>query len=102
MSPTLALLAQEGGAQVIGNDSAVVSGLAPLDQAGPEQLSFLSNPLYLPQVGASRAGAIIVSRKDFDALTEQAQAGQRNWLIAANPYACFARIAQWFERQARP
>lgn len=102
MSPTLALLAQEGGAQVIGNDSATVGGLAPLDQAGPEQLSFLSNPLYLPQVGVSRAGAIIVSRKDFDALTEQGQAGQRNWLIAANPYACFARIAQWFERQARP
>ncbi len=102
MSPTLAQLAQEGGAQVVGNAAATVDGLAPLDQAGPEQLSFLSNPLYLAQAAASGATAIIVSKPDFETLNTQGVTAGRNWLIAANPYACFARIAQWFDRQANP
>ena len=40
-TPTLGQLATENGAQVVGDPDLAVRGLAPLDRAGPDQLSFL-------------------------------------------------------------
>ncbi|MDR3379679.1 UDP-3-O-(3-hydroxymyristoyl)glucosamine N-acyltransferase [Cupriavidus basilensis] len=99
-TPTLGQLATDTGAQVVGDPDLAVRGLAPLDQAGPDQLSFLSNPLYLPQALASGAGAVIVSAADLERIRAEGQADGRNWLVARNPYVCFARIAQGFDRRA--
>jgi UDP-3-O-[3-hydroxymyristoyl] glucosamine N-acyltransferase len=38
-----------------------IDGVAPLDRAGPSDLSFLAHPKYLRYVDATRAGAILVS-----------------------------------------
>ena len=38
-----------------------ISGAAGLDIAGPEQISFLANPKYTPQVQTTKAGAIFLS-----------------------------------------
>ncbi|TXI83413.1 MAG: UDP-3-O-(3-hydroxymyristoyl)glucosamine N-acyltransferase [Cupriavidus sp.] len=97
-TPTLGQLATENGAQVVGDPNLAVGGLAPLDQAGPSDLSFLSNPLYLAQAVASGAGAIIVSNADLERIRAEGHADGRNWLVARNPYVCFARIAQRFDR----
>ena len=99
-TPTLGQLATENGAQVVGDPDLAVRGLAPLDQAGPGDLSFLSNPLYLPQALASKASAVIVSPADLERIRADGQAGGRNWLVARNPYVCFARVAQRFDREA--
>jgi UDP-3-O-[3-hydroxymyristoyl] glucosamine N-acyltransferase len=99
-TPTLGQLATENGAQVVGDPDLAVVGLAPLDQAGPGDLSFLSNPLYLPQALASAAGAVIVSPADLERIRADGQAEGRNWLVARNPYVCFARVAQRFDRAA--
>ncbi|WP_423192010.1 UDP-3-O-(3-hydroxymyristoyl)glucosamine N-acyltransferase [Cupriavidus sp. H18C2] len=99
-TPTLGQLATENGAQVVGDPDLPVGGLAPLDQAGPGDLSFLSNPLYLAQAVASKAGAIIVSQADLERIRADGQADGRNWLVARNPYVCFARVAQRFDRAA--
>lgn len=99
-TPTLGQLATENGAQVVGDPDLAVRGLAPLDQAGPGDLSFLSNPLYLPQALASKASAVIVSPADLDRIRADGQADGRNWLVARNPYVCFARVAQRFDREA--
>ncbi|ALD90407.1 UDP-3-O-[3-hydroxymyristoyl] glucosamine N-acyltransferase [Cupriavidus gilardii CR3] len=99
-TPTLGQLATDTGAQVVGDPTLAVRGLAPLDQAGEGQLSFLSNPLYLPQALTSSAAAVIVSPADLDRIREQGRADGRNWLVARNPYVCFARIAQQFDRAA--
>jgi len=99
-TPTLGQLATENGAQVVGDPDLSVRGLAPLDQAGPGDLSFLSNPLYLPQALASKAGAVIVSPADLERIRADGQADGRNWLVARNPYVCFARVAQRFDREA--
>jgi UDP-3-O-[3-hydroxymyristoyl] glucosamine N-acyltransferase len=99
-TPTLGQLATENGAQVVGDPDLAVHGLAPLDQAGPADLSFLSNPLYLPQALASAAGAVIVSLADLERIRADGKADGRNWLVAHNPYVCFARVAQRFDRIA--
>lgn len=99
-TPTLGQLATENGAQVVGDPDLAVRGLAPLDQAGPGDLSFLSNPLYLPQALASKAGAVIVSAADLERIRADGEADGRNWLVARNPYVCFARVAQRFDRGA--
>lgn len=99
-TPTLGQLATENGAQIVGDPDLAVVGLAPLDQAGPGDLSFLSNPLYLPQALASAAGAVIVSPADLERIRADGQAEGRNWLVARNPYVCFARVAQRFDRAA--
>ncbi|MEN7531062.1 UDP-3-O-(3-hydroxymyristoyl)glucosamine N-acyltransferase [Cupriavidus sp. 2SB] len=99
-TPTLGQLATEYGAQVVGDPDLPVSGLAPLDQAGSGDLSFLSNPLYQAQALASKAGAVIVSQTDLDRIHAEGHAEGRNWLVARNPYVCFARVAQRFDRAA--
>ncbi|KHL06557.1 UNVERIFIED_CONTAM: UDP-3-O-(3-hydroxymyristoyl) glucosamine N-acyltransferase, partial [Mumia flava] len=96
MSFSLGELAASLGATVQGDAGLIVKSIAPLDQAGADQLAFLSNPLYLNQAVSSGAGAIIVSLRDLETLESQGHAAGRNWLIAANPYAAFARVAQRF------
>jgi len=44
----------------------VVRGVAPLDVAGPDQVSFLTDRKYLRQAQASRAGALLVARDVAD------------------------------------
>jgi UDP-3-O-[3-hydroxymyristoyl] glucosamine N-acyltransferase len=99
-TPTLGQLATEIGAQVVGDPDLAIGGLAPLDQAGADQLSFLSNPLYLAQALTSGAGAVIVAPADLERIRADGKADGRNWLVARNPYVAFARVAQRFDREA--
>jgi UDP-3-O-[3-hydroxymyristoyl] glucosamine N-acyltransferase len=62
VSFTLGRLADALGAALRGDPGLVVTGVAPLDVAGPQQISFLTDPKYLNQAQASRAGALLVSR----------------------------------------
>ncbi|VVE71572.1 UDP-3-O-(3-hydroxymyristoyl)glucosamine N-acyltransferase [Pandoraea captiosa] len=96
---TLAQLIARFGGDLVGNGEVAIEGLAPLDRAGARQLAFLSNPLYLAEVPNSGAAAVILSKADFDKLpTHEGRA----WIIAPNPYAYFARVAQMFAQAAAP
>jgi UDP-3-O-[3-hydroxymyristoyl] glucosamine N-acyltransferase len=66
--------------------------VAPLDQAAPSDVSFYSNPTYRRQLASSRARAIIVGASDADLPELKGRA----LLIAAVPYAAFARVATAF------
>lgn len=100
MALTLKALAERFGGDIVGDPSYQVSGLAPLDQAQAGQLTFLANPKYLPQVGATKAGAILIAAADLERLPPAARAG--NFIVTPNPYAYFARAAQWFLDLAAP
>ena len=65
--------------------------VAPLETAGPEDLTFLDNRRYLDAFAGSRAGAAFVDARAVD----KAPAGMA-LLIAADPYKAFARAAQAF------
>ncbi len=43
---------------------------------------------------------MIVSAADLERVRAEGRADGRNWLVARNPYVCFARVAQRFDRAA--
>jgi UDP-3-O-[3-hydroxymyristoyl] glucosamine N-acyltransferase len=99
MAITLHDLTKRFGGDIAGDASHRVSGLAPLDQAGSEQLAFLANQKYLSQVETTRAGAVLISPAD---LAKLATLDGRNFVVTPNPYAYFARVAQLFIDLAVP
>jgi UDP-3-O-[3-hydroxymyristoyl] glucosamine N-acyltransferase len=46
---------------LIGDPAAAVTGVAPLDRAGPEHVTFLASPKYVPQFARCAAGVALVS-----------------------------------------
>lgn len=57
---TLGQLAQALGAVLEGDSGRVIRGVAPLETAGPDQISFVTHPRYLLPAKTSRAGAFLV------------------------------------------
>jgi UDP-3-O-[3-hydroxymyristoyl] glucosamine N-acyltransferase len=80
---TLKDLAQAIDAELIGDGSLVISGANTLEDAGPEQVSFLSNPKYAPQLEQTKAAAVVVSKSTTSAHVAL--------LKAADPYYAFSR-----------
>jgi UDP-3-O-[3-hydroxymyristoyl] glucosamine N-acyltransferase len=62
VTTTLAEIARLVGGVVVGggDDSREIRGVAALDEATPEEISFLGNPKYVRQFAATRAAAVIV------------------------------------------
>jgi UDP-3-O-[3-hydroxymyristoyl] glucosamine N-acyltransferase len=77
MAFTLEDIVQQFGGEVVGDRSHRVSSLAPLDQAGPNQLAFLANPKYLSQVETTRAGAVLINADDLAKLGVGVPAARR-------------------------
>ena len=85
-------LADRFGLVLRGEDRAV-TGVATLASASPEQLSFLANPRYRAQLGATRAGVVVLREADADLHAGTA-------LLAADPYVAFAKLAALFEPES--
>ncbi|MBC8378816.1 MAG: UDP-3-O-(3-hydroxymyristoyl)glucosamine N-acyltransferase, partial [Planctomycetes bacterium] len=77
---TIKEIAEHVNGQVIGDDSAVIDSASTLDNAGPGQITFLSNPKYAPQVKTTKAAVILVSQQ------VQTNACQ---IVTENPYYAF-------------
>jgi UDP-3-O-[3-hydroxymyristoyl] glucosamine N-acyltransferase len=93
---TLAELAEYVGGRVIGDGGVVLSRVAPLDQAGPSDISFLTHPRYRPYLSQCRAGAVIV------AAGVAGDVGVKlNFLECADPYVALATILQLFSPSER-
>ena len=92
---TLATLAAHTGAHLRGDPEAQITGLAPLDRAGPGQLSHLSSPAWRKYLQSSQATAVIVSDADADDTPGAA-------LITANPYLAYARASGLFDLTPAP
>jgi UDP-3-O-[3-hydroxymyristoyl] glucosamine N-acyltransferase len=60
---TLGELAKALGATLEGDAGRLVTGVAPLESAGPEQVSFLTHPRYTDAARSSRAGAFVAGVK---------------------------------------
>jgi len=98
MSTRLGKLVESLGGELIGDPGLTITGIAPLDAAGPSHITFLSNPKLRAQAASTGAAALILSRAEHEKLT--VYAGAR--LIADNPYAYFARAAQFFAALSAP
>ncbi|HRC84171.1 MAG TPA: UDP-3-O-(3-hydroxymyristoyl)glucosamine N-acyltransferase, partial [Thermoanaerobaculia bacterium] len=68
-------------AEVRGDGSKTIVGLAALDVAGPEELSFLLHPRYRARAAASQAGALLVSKEEAD----RPEFAERALLVVEDP-----------------
>lgn len=59
---TAAEIARLVGGQVTGDERKTVRGVAPLESAADDELSFLSDPKYAKQLPASKAGVLILQK----------------------------------------
>ncbi|WP_371915481.1 UDP-3-O-(3-hydroxymyristoyl)glucosamine N-acyltransferase [Pseudomonas sp. HAR-UPW-AIA-41] len=89
---TLGQLAEQLGASLRGASDIQVRGLASLQEAEPDQLSFLANPQYRKYLAACKAAAVLLTETD-------AEGYAGNALIVANPYLAYARLSHLFDRK---
>ncbi|GGI54596.1 UDP-3-O-(3-hydroxymyristoyl)glucosamine N-acyltransferase [Oxalicibacterium solurbis] len=93
MSTRLGDLVERLGGRLIGDADKQVVGIAPLSDADASHITFLSNPKFRKQAAQTQAAALILSQAD-DEVVGPDYAGTR--IVTANPYAYFARAAQFF------
>ena len=86
-------LAGKIGAVLSGAD-AEVTGIAPVEEAGPGQVTFLSNPKYQRHVRETKAAAVIAK--------EPVPGASCSFLLTPNPYYSFACAVEWFHPPVRP
>jgi UDP-3-O-[3-hydroxymyristoyl] glucosamine N-acyltransferase len=86
----LSELAEQFELKFQGDGEVLITGIGTLSDATPEQLSFLSNPVYREQLASTRAAAVVVSEND-------AENCPVNVLLAEDPYVSYARIAELFD-----
>jgi UDP-3-O-[3-hydroxymyristoyl] glucosamine N-acyltransferase len=86
-------LAARIGARVEGEGDVIVSGIAPIEEAGPGQVTFLANPKYARFVQGSKASAIIAK--------DAVPGAQTAFLVSDNPYLAFACAIEAFHPPVR-
>lgn len=92
---TVAEVAGRIGAQLQGEGSATLTGIATLAHATPQQLTFLSNRRYRPQLATTQAAAVILAASDAASAPVPA-------LICDHPYLAFARASALFADRPLP
>ncbi|MGC2047827.1 MAG: UDP-3-O-(3-hydroxymyristoyl)glucosamine N-acyltransferase [Gallionella sp.] len=82
----LSEIAAKLGGRVLGDAEVLISQIASLEAAQPDQISFLTNSKYRAQLAGTRAGAVILSEADADSTGLPR-------IVSDNPYAYFARVS---------
>jgi UDP-3-O-[3-hydroxymyristoyl] glucosamine N-acyltransferase len=77
-----------------GNPDLEISGVEPIEIAGPQTLTFVANRKYLSKLKETRAGAVIIDLKT--------EGNGKNLLRHSNPYLTYARALELFYKPYRP
>jgi UDP-3-O-[3-hydroxymyristoyl] glucosamine N-acyltransferase len=88
MRKPLGELAALVGGELRGPADLMIRGLAPLEQATPEDLTFIAHPRLARLGKASQAGAVIVSPQWADL--------DKPLIVVEQPYLAYARLAALF------
>ncbi len=96
MSLTLERIVNTLGAELSGPSDRLIEGLAPLQTAGPSQLSFLSHAKYSSQLAQTRAACVILKPEFLSALPEGVAA-----IVTPDPYLYFARLTRLWRQTHR-
>lgn len=98
MSLQLGAIVDALGGELHGDAALSIERLAPLQNAQPDALSFLSHPKYQQELAASKAACVIVSPAMRDAAAVRGA-----FIVTPDPYLYFARLTQlWKAHHARP
>jgi UDP-3-O-[3-hydroxymyristoyl] glucosamine N-acyltransferase len=93
----LADIAAAAGARFEGDGERRFTGVAPLQSAGPEDISFLDNRRYAPLLADTKAGAVVLQQ----AFAADVPAGAIA-LVSPQPYLGFARVAALLHPPVQP
>ena len=93
MGTRLGDLVERFGGQLAGDPNIEVSGIAALADAGASHISFLSNSKLRALAAQSGAAALILSPGDDETVAATYEGAR---IVTSNPYAYFARAAQYF------
>jgi len=88
MEKSLRELAEHLGGSVTGDENILIRGIASLDDAGEDQITFLANPKYAAKVASTKAAAVV--------LPPGAERYDRNAIEVKNPYLAFAKLLTLF------
>jgi len=91
----LAEIASHVDGELLGSGNPGIRGIATLRHAGPDDLSFLTQPRYRRELATTRAGAVLLAQADRDAT-------QRARIICADPYLAYAKAAALFHPAPSP
>ena len=89
---SLTYLADYIGAELRGDGHVQINGIATLQNAKADQLSFLANSNYEKYLSSTRAGAVIVHSRHADNCPTNA-------LIHENPYLAYAKLSHLWDKQ---
>src|SRR3989475_4974915 len=70
------------GGRLVGPGTVTVAGIAPLERAGPGDLSFLASPRYAPYFERTSASVVLVAPA-----LESTNGGPETRIVVADPYA---------------
>jgi UDP-3-O-[3-hydroxymyristoyl] glucosamine N-acyltransferase len=87
-------LAERLGANVFGDGSATVSGIASLVDAGPTDLSLYADPRYRSELQSTKAGALVTREPLPDVAIPQ--------IVHPDPFLALASLVDLFHPAARP
>ncbi len=88
MAYTLGELAALLGGELQGPPDLVIRGIAPVDRAGPQEITFIAQKRYLRLAEQSQAAAFIVAREWGNL--------PRPLIVVPHPYLAYARVAALF------
>lgn len=93
----LSAIAAAAGGRFEGDGSRRFAGVAPLQSAGPDEVSFLDNRRYVEALRATRAGAVVLA----PVMAGEVPAGVAA-ILTETPYLGFARVARLFHPPPPP
>lgn len=82
----LSVLAQQLGGRVVGDGDPEITRVAPIESAGPDEITFLANPKYFAFLETTRAGAVLTM--------EGIQLPGKCFVWLPNPYEAFGKAVE--------
>lgn len=95
MVKTVEELAKTVGGSFTGNGAEAINDVAPLEEAGPGQITFISDQKYLKLLDSTKASAVILKEGRYEA------AGI-SLIMVKDPQAAFSKVIDIFRPAAHP
>jgi UDP-3-O-[3-hydroxymyristoyl] glucosamine N-acyltransferase len=95
MAYSLSEIVTRFGGELLDDNGVTVSGVAPVERAGPQEIAFVSQAKYLRDIGSSQAGALILPPEGRDS-------SRCPRIVTSNPYLYFARVSSLLNPEPRP
>ena len=93
------------GGKLIGNANAMVSDVAPIENAHPHQLAFITEEKYLPYVETTKAGAVLVSDRFAEGVRTAYAKGQKTeqaLILVENARGAMGQLLQLVSKAMNP